>query len=309
MSKALSILTILAVCVGMLFAGRQLGAQDTRHDSGIGSPTDELFDARLMDEPDIGRNSSNFLSSDYRSELEPISAFRPINGDYMSAQYKRSRNVGRVNIRFDDTSLGAVVVPCTGVLIDWDTVLTAGHCLRLRDESSFIPPARVNFRLGYEGTSQEGTLLQIDLQNSISPYFASKENLKPIDDYAVLKITGTTKSELQALGFFPATLSREQYTEGRDLIIIHHPLGDPMMLTRYGCRLTMQNRDTPDSNVSHSCATLPGSSGAPIYDAESGNVIAIHVKALTTIGEPSGRGLSFHALPDELFSTGIIPTN
>ncbi|MGI9522971.1 MAG: trypsin-like serine peptidase [Hyphomicrobiaceae bacterium] len=149
---------------------------------------------------------------------------------------------------------------CTASLIADDLVLTNHHC---------IPGAgnvqEVMLWMGYLRPSSMRGVAQYPV-NSV-PFEANKKL-----DYAILRVRvnpgrvwGTVR------------LSTARPEPGQSLFIIHHPAGMTKHITRGGCQA-----DDPAvvaDNLMHMCDTLPGSSGAPVFDNNSRTVVGLHNRA------------------------------
>ena len=169
---------------------------------------------------------------------------------------------------------------CTASLIDTDLILTNYHC---------IP--------GHGGKLEKavltmGYLVTKELRRMLPKYKKFKPeqyevNLQPVEadkalDYAVLRVKGHPG---RSWGTVP--LSAQTPGAGKYLFIIHHPGGYPKRITRGFCqtsRPAVQNND-----IYHGCDTLPGSSGAPIFDNAINKVIGLHNRALGLKGRRTGK--------------------
>ena len=88
--------------------------------------------------------------------------------------------------------------------------------------------------------------------------------LKPVEaskdlDYAILRVDGRPGDE-----WGPIALSTETPSALTSLFIVHHPGGYPQYVTQGRCQTSNPALDGHD--ILHVCDTLPGSSGAPIFD-------------------------------------------
>lgn len=62
------------------------------------------------------------------------------------------------------------------------------------------------------------------------------------------------------------------------LFLVHHPGGYPKYVTRGRCQTDDPAIDGTD--ILHRCDTLPGSSGAPIFDNNTRQVVGLHYSAV-----------------------------
>jgi hypothetical protein len=87
-------------------------------------------------------------------------------------------------------------------------------------------------------------------------------SVTPVDsneklDFSIVQVQG------DASEFEGVQLSEAPVQPGQSLVVIHHPQGRPMVMTRFRCQASS---DQPDqSALRHRCDTLPGSSGAMIF--------------------------------------------
>jgi V8-like Glu-specific endopeptidase len=138
-----------------------------------------------------------------------------------------------------EVDMGGGTGMCTGTLISKDLMLTAQHC---EGECSGI---EVTF--GY-------------LSEQRKEKFKCKEIVEKGDgsldkDYLIIRLEG---SPGVAWGWYD--MSARKLDPGQALMMIHHPSGSPMKVSRKNCSLVEQKSDF----ISHRCDTQPGSSGAGI---------------------------------------------
>lgn len=62
---------------------------------------------------------------------------------------------------------------------------------------------------------------------------------------------------------------------GERLFIIHHSNGDPQQVTRAFCRADLE-QSRAATEISHSCPTRPGSSGALVFADSDGAIVGLH---------------------------------
>lgn len=145
---------------------------------------------------------------------------------------------------------------CTGVMISNDVFLTARHCN--------VGCANTKVTFGYLSRAKET--------------FACKETLaignsNNNQDYMALRLEGSPGVNW---GYYD--ISDKPVAAGTDLLMIHHPGGTPMKVSRKNCKFMGESNGL----ISHSCDTNPGSSGSavliPDYDKpENSRVVAVHV--------------------------------
>ena len=121
---------------------------------------------------------------------------------------------------------------------------------------------------------------------------AKRYDLKvpPIDlnstlDYALLESTQNIGQEWGV-----ARLADRVPEAGESLVLIHHPGGAAKHITRGRCDYLGYKGAKADS-FEHSCDSLGGSSGAPLFLVTTGEVVAIHNRG-TVIRERYGKGFA-----------------
>ena len=174
---------------------------------------------------------------------------------------KLTRAVGRLDILVDDNG-EEFMTSCTGTIVnDGAAVLTASHC---------IP--------GFEGKVVEASLL-LDYYDADSDTIRLNVGTEPMAydtglDFALVPLLDPVPSDV-----LPVSIARSDVLPGERLTMVHHPAGLPKKLTQYGCRAT--STLSAETNLRHRCDTLPGSSGAPILNANREIVGTHHTGGMT----------------------------
>jgi V8-like Glu-specific endopeptidase len=197
-------------------------------------------------------DAADFIASN-RGAFEPVSEL-----DSRDALALLARPIGRIDVVMRDSRTGQEVgTSCTGALLPGNHVLTNHHCLPV---SGPLVPLRASILMDYLTQDGRGAK-RFDLE------------VKPLEadaglDYAVAKVSGDPVREFGAARIQVADVQPSQ-----SLVIIHHPLGRPKVISRFRCLATREQADGPD--LRHRCDTLGGSSGSLIYDA-SARGVALH---------------------------------
>lgn len=161
---------------------------------------------------------------------------------------------------------GSGMVMCTGTLISKDLFLTARHC------QGTCAAAKVTF--GYLQRRQDT--------------FPCKEivefgNSDLNQDYLILRLDGMPGVEW---GWYD--MSDRPLEAGTELMMIHHPGGTPMKVSRKDCTF----RGESNGLIRHRCDTEGGSSGtgilAPDFETpENSRIVAVHTLGGCTPNNPN----------------------
>ena len=194
--------------------------------------------------------------ADQQNVFEPMSLLR--EDDPLR---KLTRAVGRLDLLIDDDG-EQFMSSCTGTIVnDGEAVLTASHC---------IP--------GVEGRVIEASIL-LDYFDADSDTIRLNVGTEPMAsdtglDYALVPLLDPMPSDV-----LPVSIAQTDVLPGERLTMVHHPAGYPKKLTQYGCRAASSL--TAETNLRHRCDTLPGSSGAPIFNANRELVGTHHTGGMT----------------------------
>lgn len=175
-----------------------------------------------------------------------------------------AKPIGRLAVEF----LNGKSAYCTASLIADDLLLTNAHCLL---DSSGNNVARAGLlSMGYltAGVTDGGEQFLVDMKRPVEVGFPGPDG-KP--DYAILRVeTGQPGSR-----WGKVKLSVSAPGARSSLVVVHHPLGFPMVVSAGGeCRSARAS----EADVYHLCDTQPGSSGAPVYSLGSSEVVALHYR-------------------------------
>ncbi|WP_199339091.1 MULTISPECIES: trypsin-like peptidase domain-containing protein [Nostoc] len=138
----------------------------------------------------------------------------------------------------------------TGVLVGKNVLLTCNHIF----SKTQVRQAWVRFNYNADSHQLDKDLFELDMT------FVTYHN-RP--DYALVKIKNNPQQQ-------KAICSNETLDSGQDVRIIHHPQGNPVIISDFG-QITQVGEDYIDHNVK----TDDGSSGAPIFNRQW-ELIAIH---------------------------------
>lgn len=221
-----------------------------------------LFDADQFGEINLEFKQDSSSTRNLESVLNGSPKFE------LLAQYSENdplRQLGRAVGRLDLHYARRGVVTCTASIISRDYILTNYHCVPGTDENR--PIADALLVMDYYSKVNTSNVRRYVV--GTTPVEADKKL-----DYAILRVSGNPSAlfgTVKILDWDPNPRA--------SLLMIHHPLGRPKHVTRTGCRVAAEFR--PDTNdLFHSCDTLPGSSGAPVFLSGAGGALGLHYGGL-----------------------------
>lgn len=199
-----------------------------------------------------------------KGAFEPIAELDPKDGIAALA-----RPVGRIDVVMRNGRNGQMVgASCTGTLLPGDYVLTNHHCL---PQAGDLTPVKASILMDFLTLDGRGSKrFEIDA--------------RPVEfdarlDYAVAQVAGNPTREYGA-----ARISGDAVPVARSMLVIHHPLGRPKVMSRFRC---FAMKDQPDgANLHHRCDTLGGSSGSLMFDGSVAG-IALHKEGGLDPKDPS----------------------
>ncbi len=259
----------------------------------FGAPSKNVrfaFDRELLGEASLRSRSNVGLPS----PLIANASLELLNDFAANSRYRElvtSAGVLRLDLLVEIDGIEQIS-PCTAFLIDSDKLLTAGHCLAPAKRSGDLLEG--SLRVGYYSDADEG----VNIPSKFAILEEGEKREKQLD-YAIVKIDPAAASLLKENGYHSARMSGVLQA-AQDLVVIHHPLGDVLHLSRRNCRLAGGDSEPQTSEYfEHSCGTLPGTSGAPIFDDRSMTVVGVHVRGdpnVIQLNRTDGSGLSVVAL-------------
>ena len=215
-----------------------------------------LFPASQWDSANLSRAQST--GTNYESLLRGNPRYERL-AQYRDGNRLRrlSRPVGRLKLFF---GVRREFTTCTATLLRRGRLITSHHCIAAHKELGRVTRARLD--MGYYSETGQPPLesFEVDLAPTVSDQRF---------DIAILSVRGTPSAR-----WGHADLSLSGTTSGDELLIIHHPGGLVKYVTRGEC-ISGPVTEPAIAKFTHRCDTIPGSSGAPIFNAE-GQIVAIH---------------------------------
>jgi V8-like Glu-specific endopeptidase len=186
-------------------------------------------------------------------------AFEPIGElDAKDPIAALARPIGRIDVVLRHRKTGETIgTSCTGSLLVDNYILTNHHCLPVMGEFEPVKASILFDYLALDGKTAKRYALDI----------------KPTEWSAMLDYA-LTKAEGEPTAIYGAVkLQSAPGLPGESLMVIHHPLARPKMMSRFRC---LALREQPDATeLRHRCDTLGGSSGSLVFNAR-GEIVGLH---------------------------------
>ncbi|BBU56548.1 hypothetical protein KU6B_28130 [Mameliella alba] len=166
------------------------------------------------------------------------------------------RPVGRLDVLYKNGKTGY----CTAFIVDTQHLVTNNHC---------IP--------GIDGTGVQAAQFVAGYVDAAKPDTAEKfqVGLEPLEtsaalDYSVLRVFGDPSARYGTVELADADPDPSEF-----LWIIGHPQGQAQHISREGCAAGDPPVST-EGKVVHTCDTLGGNSGSPVFRISDRQVVALH---------------------------------
>jgi V8-like Glu-specific endopeptidase len=186
-------------------------------------------------------------------------AFEPIGElDARDPIAALARPIGRIDVVLRHRKTGEEIgTSCTGSLLVDNYVLTNLHCLPVGGEFEPVQASILFDYLTLDGKAAKRYVIAVRPAewNATLDYALAKAEGEPNAAYGAVK-----------LQFAPGL-------SGQSLMVIHHPLGRPKMMSRFRCLALREQPETTE--LRHRCDTLGGSSGSLIFNTRS-EIVALH---------------------------------
>ncbi len=148
---------------------------------------------------------------------------------------------------------------CTGFLISPTRMVTNEHCIATAEDCATTV-----------------VLFDYDTVSMVAPEKQRRcTAVRQVDqtlDYTVFDLDLPAEPSIR-----PLTFAASSPANGANLLVIQHPGGEPKQISREGCSAVSNPvaGNAADSDFTHGCDTLGGSSGSPMLDA-SFRVVGLH---------------------------------
>lgn len=181
------------------------------------------------------------------NDMEPIDDLS--QSDFLR---RMARPVGR----FVFTNSSGSIFYCTASLIADDLMLTNDHCVNDIAEGVLW--------MGYLRPRDDSGVAMYEVELPVLEQNSER-------DYAILRVRGNPGRTWGTV-----TLSRRVPEPRQSLFMIHHPGGMVQHITRGRCQAADPSVERDE--LIHVCDTMGGSSGAPIFDFETREVVGLHYR-------------------------------
>ena len=226
-----------------------------------------LFDADAYGQTDLVFRESTGNASAYIAAQD--GAFEPIRELPKDDPIRRLASaIGRVDLleRAPDGTRG--LVTCTGAILLGGWVLTNHHCIPKDSQGTLLAASILT------GYLVQGSKDTARYTLSIAP-----EDWHDVLDFSLVRMQEIPDNIL------PLMLDDVVVDPGDPLIVIHHPLGRPQVMTRFRCFALRDQEEGP--TLRHRCDTQPGSSGSILFDREMHPVALHHSGGMTANDDKS----------------------
>ncbi|MBU1175871.1 MAG: serine protease [Alphaproteobacteria bacterium] len=230
--------------------------------SGSAAAQMAVFDPSDYGQTDLRFRESTGDASAYIAEQE--GAFEPIRelapGDPIRLL---ASAIGRIDLLVAEPNGEKALYTCTGAILEGGWVLTNHHCIPEPGKENLV---EASILMGYLAMGDEG----------VARYRLSVEpgDWNETLDYSLARLLDTPGPEVT-----PLRISTIPVEAGDSLIVIHHPLGRPQVMTRFRCFAIRDQDGGPI--LRHSCDTQPGSSGSLLFNRNLQPVALHHSGGMT----------------------------
>lgn len=192
---------------------------------------------------------------------------------------QRARAIGRIDLLVETDNGSRAMSTCTGSVLPDGWVLTNYHCIPGVDGRRLL---KASILLDYLTPDGEGS----------ERYEISTE---PVEADADLDFSLVRAKQTPDPKYGMVTFRSQSIRAGEPLLVIHHPLGRPKVMTRFRCFAADGSADP--SIVYHRCDTMPGSSGSILFTRSLEPVLLHHSGGMRPEDDKSyNKGTSFEVI-------------
>ncbi len=207
-------------------------------------------------------NASTYIASN-KGAFEPI---RELPKDDPIRQLALA--VGRVDLLSVGPDGTRGLGTCTGSVLPGGWVITNHHCIPGRDGHELLA---ASILIGYlEQGKEDSNHYRLSVDPSDTHEFL---------DFSLVRLQDIPPNVT------PLVFEETLVDPGDSLMVIHHPLGRPQVMTRFRCFAARSQDDGPI--LRHRCDTQPGSSGSILFDREMRPVALHHSGGMTADDDTS----------------------
>ncbi len=245
-SGTMGILYAAALCALALLKGAQ-----------ISEAQPAFFDPRDYGKAELSVFESTGNASKYIAGQK--GAFEPVHElpEYDPIR-QRARAIGRIDLLLQGANGSRSMHTCTGTVMPKGWVLTNHHCIPARSKKKLIAASILMDYLTVDGGGSR----------------RYKLSTRPQDWHSELDFSLVRALQVPDSRYGTITFSGAKVRAREALLVIHHPLGRPKVMTRFRCFAT-QNQPHR-SILRHRCDTMPGSSGALLFNRQLEAVVLHH---------------------------------
>lgn len=190
-------------------------------------------------------------------------AFEPIRELPQDDPIRRlAQAIGRLDLLQQRPDGSRGLVTCTGAILPGGWVLTNHHCIPQDGDNRLLAASILT-----------GYLVQGDAGTHRYTLSVAPQDWHKVLDFSLVRMTDFPADIL------PLMIEDVDVDPGDPLMVIHHPLGKPQVMTRFRC-FAMREQDG-SAILRHRCDTQPGSSGSILFDRALHPVALHHSGGMT----------------------------